>query len=251
MKVIRKIKIEGKNWNDIFSLPCVDSINKEDVVQDGKVVKRPFAAVWSFDGDGEDVLDTAYAGDTICELDNHKWFIQQGGTKEIVIPSFGIPVKICLSGGIMPKMASNWSAGYDLFCPEDTPISFGRQIIPLKFGLQMQDDMKADIRPRSGHSAKGFKAMLHNDIDGTDTEVRIDADVLLGTIDADYRDGVGVILVCRDKRVTNGRYHIPKGWSIAQMVFSKVPVTDLQLVDELDRTIDRGGGYGHSDEKHE
>lgn len=248
MKVIRKIKIEGKNWNDIFSLPCVDGLHKEDIIQDGKMVKRIFAAVWTFDEEGETYLDVAYEGDTLCELDNHKWFIQVGGAKEVEFPAYGIPVKICLNGGIMPKKASDLSAGYDLFCPEDTPISFGRQIIPLKFGMQMQEDMKADIRPRSGHSSKGFKAMLHNDIDGSDTEVRIDADVKLGTIDADYRDGVGVILVCRDKRVTNGRYHVPKGWSIAQMVFSKVPTTYLQPVDELDRTIDRGGGYGHSDE---
>lgn len=159
-------------------------------------------------------------------------------------------VKIKLDGGILPKRESGQSAGYDLFCPADYTIKPGRQIIHMKFSMEMQEDMKADIRPRSGHSAKGFKVKCISSNDPIPREVRIDADVELGTVDADYRDEVGVILVCHDPRVNDNwlKFWIPKGWSIAQMVFSKVPPTDLQVVDELDMIVDRGGGFGHSDE---
>lgn len=156
------------------------------------------------------------------------------------------PAKIKLEeGGILPEKASAQSAGYDLFCPHDFVLRPGRQIIPLNFRIEMREGMKSDIRPRSGNSAKGFKVMFR-DTDGIDHEVRVDADVLLGTIDADYRDIVGVILKVNDPRTENGRFYIPKGWSIAQMVFSRVPHIAMQQVDELDMTNDRGGGYGHS-----
>lgn len=158
------------------------------------------------------------------------------------------PVKIKLNGGIMPQKESAQAAGYDLFCPEDYTIKLGRQVIPLKFSMEMVESMKADVRPRSGNSSKGFKCLHIHTIDGKAEEARINADVLLGTVDADYRDGVGVILDCHDLRVRRGNYYIPKGWSIAQMVFSLVPRTALKDVDELDMTNDRGGGFGHTDE---
>lgn len=169
---------------------------------------------------------------------------------KVVGPSY--PVKIKLDGGIMPKKESAQAAGYDLYCPKDTTIHFGRQVIPLKFSIEMWNNFMADIRPRSGHQLNGFKVMYRDNFDGEEHVTRIDADVLLGTIDADYRDDVGVILNVRDKCVfMSDRYYIPEGWSIAQMVFSIIPFTHFEAVDELDMTDDRGGGYGHSDEEHE
>lgn len=156
-------------------------------------------------------------------------------------------VEMILEGGMMPKKASDGSAGFDLFCPKDTPIKYGRQIIDLGFKMLMPPFYEAQIRPRSGNSAFGFKCMAVKD--GVESEVRIEADVKLGTIDSDYNSKhVGVILkVDYVQTVKFDKLYIKKGQSIAQMVFSFLPSVKMVSVDKFDESNDRGGGYGHSD----
>lgn len=155
-----------------------------------------------------------------------------------------IPVKIKLDGGIMPQKKSKFAGAYDLYCPEDTPIFLGRQIINLKFQLEMPPYFKADVRARSGYSSKGVDAAFF-DGDSMSKE-RISADVILGLVDADYRGNVGVILKVDDFRCGTDGWYIPKGERIAQMAFTFVPNVDLLQADSLDMTDDRGGGFGHT-----
>lgn len=160
-------------------------------------------------------------------------------------------IKIKLDGGIMPKKQSKYAAAYDLYCPDDVEIWGGRQIVDLKFSMEMPSNIKADIRPRSGYSAKGLE-LSYMTTDGKIRTLRANADVLLGTIDADYRGSVGVILKTNHiplPEKLHGLCYIPKGERIAQMVFSEVPTTELVDVNELDLTDDRGGGFGHTNEK--
>lgn len=160
-------------------------------------------------------------------------------------------VKIKLEGGLMPKKQSKYAAAYDLYCPEDVNILLSRQVVDLKFSMEMPHNLKADIRPRSGYSVNGFE-LCYKSLIGEVKKVRADIDVILGTIDADYRNHVGVILQVRhipQPDYINGFCYIPQGERIAQMVFSEVPPTELVEVDELDMTDDRGGGFGHTNDK--
>jgi dUTPase len=79
-------------------------------------------------------------------------------------------------------------------------------------------------------------------------EQRVDADVIVGLIDEDYRGNAGVIVKSNFKSFVR-RAIIPKGTRIAQMRIVRVPETELKDVVRLDMTKNRGGGYGHTGEK--
>lgn len=163
-----------------------------------------------------------------------------------------VPVKIqLLGGGIMPEKKSKQAAAYDLYCPENAPIVSNRQIIDLKFKMEMPPYIKADIRPRSGYSARGLD-LCYITNDNVVKKVAADIDVLLGTIDADYRGNVGVILKVHhipQLSEAKGTCYIAKGTRIAQMAFSFVPNAELSEVSELDMSADRGGGFGHTNKE--
>lgn len=172
-----------------------------------------------------------------------------------------IPIE--LNGGIMPTKGSEHAAAFDVYCPEDFELKVQRQIVPLGFCIGLPRGWKANMRPRSGFSAKGFEAEVrttYRKYDGetytaTDT-VRIDADVLLGLVDEDYRDTVGVIVkVCSLDVVAKQRYefdtivenhvYITKRTRFAQMEICGGEC-ELVAVDRINRDIDRGGGFGHT-----
>lgn len=172
-------------------------------------------------------------------------------------------VKIKLNGGIMPKRASKGSSGYDLYCPKDmyldyNPDTEGRLIIKLGFSVEMPSNLEMQIRPRSGFSAKGIEVEVqYFDEFGfcvhQEEGVRLNADCLLGTVDSDYRDEVGVIMRINSYgfKKPSARYSyfkviLRKGVRIAQAVFAEKPDIRLVEVDDLDMSNDRGGGFGHS-----
>lgn len=155
-------------------------------------------------------------------------------------------IKIKLNGGITPKKQHEGDAAFDLYVPEDVMLTSGRQIIDLKFSLELPKEYAATIQPRSGFSAKGIEAMVidrYFDDESAPYEKRIDADVVRGLVDSGYRGSVGVI-------VKVDEYHdemwIKKGTRIAQMQIVEVPQVKLIEVNELGDT-DRGeGGFGHT-----
>lgn len=73
MKILRKIKIEGKNWNDIFCLPCVECLGKD--LDDNE---RPYVSLRTDAFDWEQSIGIAWVGDTLVEMENHKWRIEEG-----------------------------------------------------------------------------------------------------------------------------------------------------------------------------
>ena len=172
-----------------------------------------------------------------------------------------IPIEFC--GGKMPTKASERSAAFDVYCPKDFELKLQRQVVPLGFCIELPEDWKANMRPRSGFSAKGFEVEVRTTCKRYNGEIylstmktRIDADVLLGLVDCDYRDEVGVIVkVCSmdciapqdhdfDYIVENHVF-IPEGARFAQMEICGGRC-ELVEVEKINRDIDRGGGFGHS-----
>ena len=174
-------------------------------------------------------------------------------------------------GAVLPKKATEGSAAYDLYVPEDITIGGGRQIIPLGFAMEMEPGYQALVEPRSGFSSKGMEGYHVTEvvpfteiplvpplpIMEIDTNIppqtckyvamesnRFDCDVIVGKIDADYRKGIGVILNNRDRRP----FMIKAGTRIAQLTFLKVENAEWEETDTLSET-DRDGGFGSTGTK--
>ena len=162
-------------------------------------------------------------------------------------------VKIKLNGGIMPKKAHPSDAAFDLYVPEDVVLQHGRQIIDLKFSIELPMGYAATIQPRSGFSSKGIEVEEYFDPFGGGAAdintVRVDGDVLRGLVDSGYRGNVGVILnIYSFGAIYNEEYchTLKKGTRIAQMQIVEVPQVELVEVEELSEA-DRGeGGFGHT-----
>lgn len=155
-------------------------------------------------------------------------------------------VKVKLDGGIMPAKGSSFAAAYDLYVPHDVTLSHGRQVIDLGFCIELPHCKAAIIQPRSGFASKGIEVMMSADGE-TPQPFRLDADVIIGLVDEDYRGHTGVIL---DVHYEGSETLIlQKGTRIAQMRIVDVPETELVEAEELDMSNDRGGGFGHTGEK--
>lgn len=150
----------------------------------------------------------------------------------------------------MPKKATEGAAAFDLYVPEDVVLKNGRQIIDMKFSLELPHGYAATIQPRSGFSAKGLEATKVF-VDGSfsadaESGVRVDGDVIRGLVDEDYRGSVGVIVKASIKGHPYEKMVVKKGTRIAQMQIVEVPQVELIEVEELSET-DRGeGGFGHT-----
>lgn len=125
----------------------------------------------------------------------------------------------------IPKYAHKSDAGMDLYSTESTQLLAGEFKV-VKTGLQMSLPFgyEAQIRPRSGLAAKFGVTVLNTP----------------GTIDADYRGEVGVILINHSKNA----FKIEKGDRIAQMVISKLTKFNVKEVNTLDKTKRGEGGFG-------
>lgn len=148
-----------------------------------------------------------------------------------------IPVKIKKLNpeAIIPTKATPGSAAYDVYVYHDIILRPGRQVIPLGLAIEMPEGYEAKIEPRSGYSSKGFEA--YEDC----TARRIDCDCIVGKVDSDYRQEIGVIVHSREGK----NYTIRKGQRIAQLTFYKVETADFELTDTLTET-QRNGGFGHT-----
>ena len=156
---------------------------------------------------------------------------------------------------LAPTKGTEKSAAYDLYVQEDIVIKKGRQVVPCGFAIELDPDTAAEIRPRSGYSSKGMEGYeiigklnplrQLNVMEPAEVgqyasleSSRMDADVLVGLVDEDYRDGVGVIVK------NNGNdFLIKRGTRIAQMLIVNVPKTEIEIVEELSES-DRKGGFG-------
>ena len=140
-----------------------------------------------------------------------------------------IRIKRLSEDAFIPMRATDGAACFDLYVPRETAIQKGRNVIPLDFAIELPRGTYADIRPRSGFSAKGME-----DHHGC----RRDAEVLLGTIDEDDRGNVGVIIRSEDFFV------IAKGTRIAQMLIGEYRQCELAEAEDLSSTDRQAKGFG-------
>lgn len=129
----------------------------------------------------------------------------------------------------LPAYATSQSAGMDLRANIDTPITLRpmeRRIIPTGLYIALPPGFEAQVRPRSGMALKHGITVLNSP----------------GTIDADYRGEIGVLLV----NLSTDDFIITEGERIAQMVIARHEQGEFELTDELDDTERGAGGYGHT-----
>lgn len=136
----------------------------------------------------------------------------------------------------IPMKATSGAAAYDISLPDDVKLKPGRQRIPLGFALEIPKGYEAKIEPRSGNSVNGLAAKR------ADTIRHIDADVLVGKIDSDYRGEINVIINSHETL----NHTLIAGQRIAQLTFYKVK--DVRFVDSISLSdTKRGdGGFGHT-----
>lgn len=127
----------------------------------------------------------------------------------------------------LPAYGTAQAAGMDLEAAVDAPVTIApgtRAIIPCGFGMALPEGYEAQIRPRSGLAAKNGITVLNTP----------------GTIDADYRGEVKVILI----NLGSEPFVIERGMRIAQMVVAAYNRVEWSAVDSLDDTARGTGGFG-------
>ena len=127
----------------------------------------------------------------------------------------------------LPKYETDGSSGMDLAANIDQEIEINpgkSAIIPTGLAVSIPKNYEIQIRPRSGLAAKNQISVLNTP----------------GTIDADYRGELKVILINLSEKI----FKIEKGLRIAQMVLCPVVKAVLKEVDELEQTERGSGGFG-------
>ena len=151
-------------------------------------------------------------------------------------------VVLLSEGAMMPKRVNDYAAGHDLFTPKDSIVNPGRNVIPLDISIELDPHTEGEVRPCSGFSKNGMKGFSLKD---PNTEKRFDADVILGTVDEDFRGVVGVII----KSYENKPFIIKQGVKIAQLVVKKYVGDPFEVVSELSQTERGTKGYGELEHK--
>lgn len=132
----------------------------------------------------------------------------------------------------LPEYATPLSAGMDIRANLSEPITLlplQRKLIPTGLYIELPKGYEAQIRPRSGLALKKGITVLNTP----------------GTIDADYRGEIGVILV----NISDEPFVINDGERICQMVVAEHATVRWQQVEQLDETQRGTGGFGHTGKK--
>lgn len=127
----------------------------------------------------------------------------------------------------LPDYATAAAAGADLLAAIDQDIELGpleRKIVPTGISIALPVGFEAQVRPRSGLAAKNGVTVVNAP----------------GTVDADYRGEIGVILINLSKEP----FRISRGMRIAQLVVARHARAMWREVSELDRTARGAGGFG-------
>jgi dUTP pyrophosphatase len=129
----------------------------------------------------------------------------------------------------LPAYATAGSSGVDIRAHLEQPIIIApleRVLVPTGLFFEMPEHLEAQVRPRSGLAIKQGLTCLNTP----------------GTIDADYRGEVKVILI----NLSNEAQTIQDGDRIAQVVFQQVEKVAFEQVDQLNETVRGAGGFGHT-----
>jgi len=143
---------------------------------------------------------------------------------------FNLKIKIKNSGNQpLPSYQTSMSAGADLHANTEERIvidALERVLIPTGLFIELPEGYEAQIRPRSGLAFKHGITVLNSP----------------GTIDADYRGEIKVLLV----NLSREPFAIEPGDRIAQMVIARCEQAEWQNETELNETLRGAGGYGHT-----
>lgn len=129
----------------------------------------------------------------------------------------------------MPTYVTSQSAGMDLRANLEEPVvlhPMERRLIPTGLHIALPEGYEAQVRPRSGLALKHGLTVLNAP----------------GTIDADYRGEIGVVLI----NLSQEDFTINDGERIAQLVVARYEQVEFSLVETLDETERGEGGYGHT-----
>jgi len=129
----------------------------------------------------------------------------------------------------LPQYATPLSAGMDLRANLDAPVTLRpleRKLIPTGLRIALPEGYEAQVRPRSGLALKRGITVLNTP----------------GTVDADYRGEVGVILI----NLSQEDFVVEDGERIAQMIIARHEQAELVEVSVLSETERGAGGFGHS-----
>lgn len=144
-----------------------------------------------------------------------------------------LTVQICRILGAedipFPAKMSTGASGFDLCAAVDNEVILQPgewKLIPTGISIAMPDHLEAQVRPRSGLAFKHGISMLNTP----------------GTIDADYRGEIKVIMV----NFGDHPFPVKRGDRIAQLVFQEVAKVQLQQVEQLAETVRGAGGFGHT-----
>lgn len=128
-----------------------------------------------------------------------------------------------------PRRMTEHASGFDLFAALEQPLCIGKgevKAVPTGIALEIPEGYEAQIRPRSGLALKLGLGILNSP----------------GTIDADYRGEIKVILI----NLGQGSLIIEPLMRIAQMVFAPVTIPELVECDTLNSSERQSGGFGHT-----
>lgn len=129
----------------------------------------------------------------------------------------------------LPEYATALSAGLDLRADLTSDIVLAplqRALVPTGLFIELPEGTEAQIRPRSGLAFKHGLTVLNTP----------------GTIDADYRGEVKVLLV----NLSSEPFTVSNGERIAQMVIARHETAKWEAVEELEETVRGAGGFGHT-----
>ena len=132
----------------------------------------------------------------------------------------------------LPEYVTSQSAGMDLRANIEEPIILApleRKLIYTGLHISLPVGYEAQVRPRSGLALKHGITVLNTP----------------GTVDADFRGDIGIILI----NLSNKSFEIKPGERIAQLVICSHEKAEWELVDTLDSTDRNDGGFGHSGTK--
>ena len=140
-----------------------------------------------------------------------------------------VKLRLLREGAEPPRYMTEHAAGADLFAANEAPIVIppgGRALVPVGFALELPPGFEAQVRPRSGLALKHGVTCLNSP----------------GTIDADYRGEVGVLLA----NLGSAPFDVVRGMRIAQLVVAEVARPVLEVVEALGETARGAGGFGHT-----
>ena len=130
-----------------------------------------------------------------------------------------------LHADLVPALATEGAAGFDLRAAADLTIGVGRvAVVPCGFAMAIPAGYEGQVRARSGLSSRHGVTPVNAP----------------GTIDSDYRGEVMVPLI----NLGGGSYDVRRGDRIAQLVICPVPAVELRVVEALGETARGDGGFG-------